>query len=296
MFGVGIALLTAVAWAGSSVIMKLLAAKIDALSINTLRLWTGSLILLIFIPLSGRWGDFIHTPLGPLIYVIGSGVIGLAIGDSIYIKSLSILDASMAFPIAQCSFIIITVLAAVIFLGEPFGLLTWVGSGLVVLGIYLIAAMGKDSDLTSEQATISGKGILLTLAAAAIWTISTIMLKIGAMGIDPFVVAGYRIPASAIVISILAISRRKKGTLQFRQYNVRSIALALTAGLLTYGLAAVGYVKAIQLIGAGKTVLLTTTAPIFVVPFSILFLKERPSRYTLAGVLLCVAGICLVVS
>ena len=83
--------------------------------------------------------------------------------------------------------------------------------------------------------------------------------------------------------------------MRVRQFNLRSIALTLTAGTLNYGIAAVGYVKAIQLIGAGKTVLLTTTAFIFVLPFSILVLKERPSRYAIAGILLCVVGICLIV-
>jgi drug/metabolite transporter (DMT)-like permease len=74
------------------------------------------------------------------------------------------------------------------------------------------------------------------------------------------------------------------------------VTLAASAGILTYGVAAVGYVAAIQMIGAGKTVLLTTTAPLFVLPFSIFILKEKPTYYTIAGIVLCVGGIGLVVS
>ena len=296
MLGAGIAIITALAWAGSSIILKSLTTRIDTLSLNTLRLWVGSLILLAFIPLSGRGADFIHTPFLPLVYVIASGIIAMAIGDSIYIKSLSLLDASIAFPIAQCSFPVLTVLVAVFFLGETFTWSTGAGAGLVVLGIYLIAAAGKRAKIPPVQGTVTWKGVICALTAAAAWTAAVATLKIGVVGMDAFVAAGIRIPASAIVLSALAVCRRKKGTLQLREYGLRAIGLAAAAGILTYGVAAVGYVTAIQLIGAGRTVLLTTTAPLFVLPFSILILKETPTRYTIAGTFVCVAGICLVVA
>jgi len=78
------------------------------------------------------------------------------------------------------------------------------------------------------------------------------------------------------------------------KYGFKILAMVVAAGVLTYGVAAVGYVTAIQMIGAAKTVLVTTTAPILVLPFSILFLKERPGGTTVAGVLSCIVGICCV--
>ena len=296
MFGAVVALLTALSWGGSSIIIKLLTAKIDTLSLNILRLWTGSFILLTFIPLSGRWTEFTHTPLQPLIFIITSGIMGMAIGDSLYIKSLSILDASVAFPISQCSFIVLTVFASVIFLGEPFTWLTWVGTVLVMLGVYFIAVMGRGSGIHSEQTTVSGRGILLVLIAGIFWMIATITLKTGATGVDTYVVAGFRIPASGLVLSFFALAGRQQRALRFRDYDARSIALILATGILSYGISAVGYVKAIQLIGAGKTVLLTATAPLFVLPFSVIILKEKPTFFIITGVILCVGGIYLVIA
>jgi len=49
-----------------------------------------------------------------------------------------------------------------------------------------------------------------------------------------------------------------------------------------------------QLIGAGKTVLLTAVAPLFILPFAVLILREKLTRYVLAGIFICVAGIYLV--
>lgn len=219
----------------------------------------------------------------------------MAVGDSIYIKSLSILDASIAFPIAQCSFVVLTVIVAVFIMGEPFTWLNGVGAGLVVLGIYLIAAMGNSKEKPSGERSVTRRGVILTLVAAIMWTAATITLKIGVKDMDAFVAAGFRISTSAILLSFITFPRGKKGISQFKENGLRSIILAATAGILTYGVAAVGYVKAIQMIGAGRTVLLTTTAPLFVLPFSIFILKEKPTLYAIAGIFICVGGIYLVV-
>jgi drug/metabolite transporter, DME family len=68
------------------------------------------------------------------------------------------------------------------------------------------------------------------------------------------------------------------------------------AGILTYAVAAVAYVSAIQSIGAARTVLITTSSPILVLPFSILLLKERPGPTAMAGIFSCVLGIFFIVS
>ena len=113
---------------------------------------------------------------------------------------------------------------------------------------------------------------------------------------DTFVAAAIRIPAAAAIVSLLAFGNRQRGALRFRSYGTQTIALAALAGVLTYGVAAVGYVSAMQMIGAAKTVILTATAPLLALPLSILVLGERPTRHALTGMLLCVGGVYLVVS
>ena len=120
MIGTICALTAALSWAGSTTIIKSITTKIDALSLNTLRLCIASIFLLALIALSGRSTEFINTPLMPLAYLIISSVIGLAIGDTVFIKSLSFLDASQAFPIAQCTYPVVTMFFAVSLLGESF--------------------------------------------------------------------------------------------------------------------------------------------------------------------------------
>jgi drug/metabolite transporter (DMT)-like permease len=295
LIGVAMALLASLGWAVSSILIKHLAGKIDTLSINTIRLWIGSSMLLSFIVVSGRSADLFDIPMHSLGYVLASGILAMAIGDTLYIKSLALLDASIAFPIAQCAFVVTAGLAAILWLDEPYTWITLAGAILVLAGIYLIASEENGDAKSRGFQTISRAGVIVTLGAAFIWTASTIALKIGAEGIDAFVVAAIRISIATLVLTVLALLRRNKGTLQFRQYGVRNLLLVAAAGITTYVVASVAYVLAIQMIGAGKTVLLTASSPLFALPFAILFLKERPTRSTIAGVVVSVCGVYLVV-
>ena len=140
MLGAGIALLTSLAWSISSICVKLVADKIDSLVINTLRTWVGSALLISLIIVTGRYEAFSQIAWGSLVYVVISGILAMAIGDTIYIKSVALLDVSIAFPLSQCAFILLAVLSAILFLGEQFTWITITGGVLVVLGIYLMTS------------------------------------------------------------------------------------------------------------------------------------------------------------
>jgi len=294
MMGTICALTSALSWAGSSTILKFLTTRIDALSLNTLRLCVASLLLLVLIPLSGRVIEFINTPLMPLAYLIISSVIGLAIGDTVYIKSLQFLDVSRAFPIAQCSYPVFTMFLAVSFLGESLTWVTGLGIFFVLLGVYLIVLTRKASAINSTSGRISGKGVVLTLVVGALWASAAIILKLGVMGIDPLVAAAIRIPSATIVLLSFSLSQRKRGTLQLRKYGSRSLVLATASGLLGYCVGIILFIIAIQSIGAGRTAVLSSVSPFFLLPFSVFILKEKLTRLTLIGIFIGVAGICLV--
>jgi len=294
MIGTICALTAALAWAGSSTIIKSITTKIDALSLSALRLCIASILLLAVISLSGRITEFINTPLMPLVYVITSGIIGLAVGDTVFIKSLSYLDVSRAFPIAQCAYPVFTMFLAVSLLGESFTWVTGLGAFLVLLGIYLITSTWKASGINSAPRRISGKGIVLALIAGIGWAVATVTLKLGVMEMDPLVAGAIRISSAAIVLLSFALSQRKRGALQLRKYGSPSLALALTSGLISPGMGMVFFITAIQLLGAGKTAVLSATSPLFLLPFSVFILKERLTRLTLIGIFTGVTGICLV--
>ena len=83
MLGVFIALGASLAWAGSSILLKYLSSRIDAIAVNMMRLWVGMMALIILVFAVGRAGDILHTPLLPILLVVASGILSNAIGDTI---------------------------------------------------------------------------------------------------------------------------------------------------------------------------------------------------------------------
>ena len=290
MLGVFIALGASLAWAGSSILLKYLSTRIDAIAVNTLRLWVGMAALILLVLVSGRAGDIVHTPLLPVLLVVASGILSNAIGDTIYIRSLSYLDVSIAYPISQSAFPVLTLIAAFLFLSESFTWLNILGAALVIAGIFMIVRNNKKA--AASKNTV--KGVVMTLAAAILWAAGSITLKIGLEKVDTFLAAAIRVTMAAMVLTVVAFGRKPEERPKLRSYGTRNLTIAAGAGLLTYGIGAIGYVTAIHLIGAGKTTLLTASAPVFLLPMSVLILKERLSPVALAGVVVAIAGICLV--
>ncbi|MFP4452934.1 MAG: DMT family transporter [Desulfobacterales bacterium] len=295
MLGIAFSLITAMAWASSAVINKFLTTRIDILSINTLRLWVGAVILIVFVLFTGRVEVLLGTPLNQMFLIAIAGLISFSIGDTAYIKSLSFIDVSRGFPIAQCTFPVLTMFVAVFFLKEPFSLINIFGGFLVVGGVYIVVVLGgRIPAASAAMKKADARGLLLAFMAAASWTTGATLLKLGVTDVDPFVAAAIRIPISALGLTLFVLSRQKGTVLQFKRYGFYNIALAAGGGVLSYGVASVALVVAMQLIGAGKTVLITAIAPVLILPLSILILKERPTRITILGVFTGVLGLILI--
>ncbi|MFP4571661.1 MAG: DMT family transporter [Desulfobacterales bacterium] len=295
MLGIAFSLITAMAWASSAVINKFLTTRIDILSINTLRLWVGAVILIVFVLFTGRVEVLLGTPLNQMFLIAIAGLISFSIGDTAYIKSLSFIDVSRGFPIAQCTFPVLTMFVAVFFLKEPFSLINIFGGFLVVGGVYIVVVLGgRIPAASAAMKKADARGVLLAFMAAASWTTGATLLKLGVTDVDPFVAAAIRIPISALGLTLFVLSRQKGTVLQFKRYGFYNIALAAGGGVLSYGVASVALVVAMQLIGAGKTVLITAIAPVLILPLSILILKERPTRITILGVFTGVLGLILI--
>jgi drug/metabolite transporter (DMT)-like permease len=290
MLGVIIALVASLAWAGSSTLLKYLSSRIDAISVNTMRLWVGSIALVALVIFSGRSSDILQAPVFSILMVVASGILSNTIGDTIYIRSLSYLDVSISYPISQSAFPVLTLIAAIFFLNETFKWFNIIGAVFVISGILMIVKNNKQVVIHKN----TGKGVALTLIAAVLWAAGSITLKIGLTQVDTFVAAAIRVLISATLLTAVAFGRPAPDSLKIRSYGTRNLILVASAGFLTYGVGAIGYVTAMHLIGAGKTVLLSASAPVFLLPMSVLILKERLSLIALTGVFIAVAGIYLV--
>ena len=278
-------------WALSSVFTKSLAPRFHPLTLNLLRCLGASFVLWVLIPLYPGVQSLGQAPPASVVFLVVSALLGICLGDTIYIQGLKMVNVTLAFPLAQSSMPILSLIAAVLFLGERITGSLAVGTALVIGGIYLIAAPHGPASAPPFSPTHQrkGKGIGLILIASVLWTISISLLKPGLQGVNLVMANGIRLPVACLLLLPLAFGQRQAPLSP--KPAVGEILLGAFSGALSFGLGGILFLVAIQHAGAGKAAVLTSCAPLFGLPLSVLYLKERVTARLLWGTGLVVAGI-----
>ncbi|MBI5968004.1 MAG: DMT family transporter [Deltaproteobacteria bacterium] len=295
MIGEISALGCALCWAVSSTLTKSLAAKFGAMSLNLIRCLAASVVFWGIIPFSPGTQALSQAPGTALLYLMLSALIGISVGDTIYIKGLRLINVTLAFPIAQSAMPLLTLAAAVLFLGEPISWSLALGTALVLVGIYLIAApegRGRLPFLVTLPEK-KGMGIGFVLIASLLWAISISFLKVGLQEVNLILANGVRLPVAAFALIFLILFQ--KSPHPPIRANIPNVALAAMTGILAFGLGGILFLQAIRYAGAGKATVLTSCAPLFGLPISVFFLKERVTMRIAAGTFFLVSGIGFIV-
>jgi len=284
----------ALCWAVSSTLTKSVAGKFEPLSLNLLRCLAAAVVFWAIIPFSPGTQALSQAPGTALLYLMLSALIGISVGDTIYIRGLRLINVTLAFPIAQSAMPLLTLIAAVLFLGET---VTWslaLGTALVLFGIYLITGPWGGTRLplvpVSEK---RGMGIGFILIASLLWAISISFLKVGLQEVNLILANGVRLPVAAFALIFLILFRKTPP--QPNNLNIREVALGAATGILAFGLGGILFLQAIRYAGAGKATVLTSCAPLFGLPISVFFLKERVTMKIVAGTIFVVSGIGFIV-
>jgi DME family drug/metabolite transporter len=285
----------AFSWATTTIILRSLSTELDAFLVNGLRAVAGGALIILIVFLTGATADYQLLTATRMLYLVGSVAIGGVIGDAFYISSLKTLGVSRAFPITN-SYPMFTILFSALFLREQIGWTMIAGAVLVMFGVYLLARpRGRVEDVNGVTLSTAQivKGTLQALVTAALWGINTVILSLGVQGINGAVALSVRVPAVIILCLLAAAGRGQLGSV--RRLERQTIFRLLGSGVLGWGISGWLYTRALQLAGPSKAAIFGATAPLFAVPLSMIFLHERPSRYTLAGTALSALGIALVI-
>jgi O-acetylserine/cysteine efflux transporter len=227
------------------------------------------------------------------VSMMGSGIMGQAVGDTLYINALGFLGVNRTFPITNSAYPFLTLLLAALLLGESVTWLLPAGGALIVLGITWIVLEQRRADVDGAIRVNLGRGVLFAVAAALAWATATVWLRGQQGNLDAIGAASLRIPAaSAAVLVTLALTsgRQPAGYGMTR----RSIAIVAVAGLLGTGLGSILFIYAVEHTGAARTAFLTTSAPVFALPMGVMFLSEKLTPRVLLGTAVTILGIWLV--
>ncbi|GAB4333502.1 MAG: DMT family transporter [Dehalococcoidia bacterium] len=297
--GVAAAVVAAALWAASSAALASQAGRLDSLTISFLRAFWASVFLILAVPALGATGDFQAVGIGAAIGLALSAMVGIGGGDTVYVAALGALGMTRAFTISLGVYTVCTYALAAVFLDET---VTWriaFGSALVVLGVYVVAILGRvrgPGELAPPAERIEEpkvwRGLALVSIAALAWAVATVWLRHAAGDTSPVVAGAIRVPAAGLLLGAAAFAL-PTSSLRLRNIPRRSGIVLAISGLIGTGMGSLLFIYAVQEAGAGRTAVITSISPLFALPLGAIFLRERITRWIVVGTILAVAGIVL---
>ncbi len=280
-------------WALSSILLKSQTDRLDAVRINALRTAFASVFVVAIVPIFGRTGQLSHLSLSAILYLWLSVIIGLVVGDTLYIKGMGIIGVSRALPIS-ITYPIFMLPFSVTVVGEKLSVLTVAGVFVTVSGLYLITAPQRGAERMSGTVRKQyWRGIFLLLAASLCWAVGTTILNFAMIDMDPIVAGAIRMPFMAVIL--FTIAHVRKSDKNIWHHGFRSLTTLALAGILGIGVGGLLFMVGIKYAGPARTAILSSTAPMFGVPLSMFMLHEKITPKTVLGTVLCMMGIWFVI-
>lgn len=293
MSGEAIAILSALLWAVASVLLTVGTKRIHAVPMNMIRCLISTSFFWILLPFYGGLEALAAIPPSAFLWMLVSVLGLLVIGDTLYFRSMDLAGVSWAMPVASINPLWAVLLASV-FVDEPLSWSLLAGAVLVVVGVTLLSRpVGQTTGGRSIEPSERRAGLLLALVTSVLWAVGQVALKPATAGMHSVVANSVRQPMGLLLLVGLTTIQGRWGAL--RKLDRKSWAIIVVASLVGTGFGTLLFIMAIQMAGAGRTAVLTSSAPLMAIPFSMLWLRERPTRWTLIGTLLTTAGIALVV-
>ena len=209
---------------------------------------------------------------------------GIATGASwlCYFRALQLGDVNKVVPIDKSS-TILTIILALIFLGEP---ISWLKAAAVVLiGIGTFMMIEKKAD--TEQKQEKKSWLLYAVLSAVFASLTSILGKIGIDGVESNLGTAIRTGVGLIMAWLIVFIKGKQHTLKDIPKN--ELGFICLSGLATGG-SWLCYYKALQDGLASVVVPIDKLSILVSIGFSALVFKERLSKKAAVGLVLIVGG------
>lgn len=284
------ALASAATWAGAVILFKKSGETMPPFPLNLFKnLFTAVLMAPTLLLFEGwGWPDIPVRDLGILLL---SGLLGIAIADTLYFKALNAIGASRT-GIVSSLYSPSVILLSFLFLGERLGVNQWMGFALVAAGVLLVSYRQPAREVAPE---VLGKGVLIAAAAVVLMAVGVVMVK-RILEEQPFLwVVQIRVLGGVAGMLAVMVLRRRVGVVwaQFRvPHNWTRILIASFFGTyLALLLWLAGYKHTLASIAS----VLNETSSIFIVLLAWIFLGEALSGRKILGVAMTFTGVLLMV-
>lgn len=284
------ALASAAIWALAVILMRRAGDTLPAFELNLFKNCLGLLLLLPTIFLFGGSGLPDYSLLEMAI-VFFSGVIGIAIADTWYLRALNLMGASRTGIVASM-FSPFVILLSTIFLGERMVLWQWLGFFLVISGVLLVTWRVKHSTIDTShirKGAIYGTASMLMMALGIVMVKEILEVKPLLWTIELRLAGGI----SGMLVFMLVRGQWQNVKNNFQQPH--RWGTVITASFLASYLSLILWLAGYKLISASVASILNETNVVFIIVLAWLMLGEHIGWRKIAGIALTVGGVLVMV-
>lgn len=278
------------------ILSKFLTGRIPFLPVQTFRGLSGGVAMVLLCLALGKAAQYVQIPLDMLGLILLAAVLGIAFGDAIYIKILSIAPISRAFPVVVGGRILFSTMGGAIFFTEK---VTWaVGAAalLILGGVYLAISTGQSPKSSAVSAGKIRVWLPLAVVVAFLWSSYYVIMRSVLREVDPMIAASIVATSGSVILCLVLLVTGQRDSFNFKRYGAANVGIIIANGVIVYVVGMLLELLALDLAGIGPTSILVSWSPIFVLILSAIFLKEKVTRRLVMGTIVCVGGTLLLVT
>ena len=283
------ALLSAIFWAIAVILFKKSGEKVRPSALNLFKNIFASILLVITSLVLGK-DIWLQVPLNDYLLLLVSGIIGIGIADTLFLKSLNLLGASRN-AIVSCSYSPIMILLSFLFLGERF---TWIqtsGAVLIISAVIFTAQAKHHKDLSRRNLFI---GIGLILLSNFLIVISVIMIKPLLDGSPLIWATLVRLVGATFTIIVYILLRKDRKELLVSITRIHNLGYMLSGSFFGTYLALMTWLAGMKYTQTSNAAVLNQTNQIFIFLFAAIFLKEKITSFKVVSIMIAIIGAILV--
>ena len=282
-FGALAALGSAVAWAVTSLLARSLMSELGSVGVNAIRSTIGGVLLIAWVLATAGAGVFTAISASGWLLLGLSIVTAIALGDTVFFESTRAIGVGRAMTISTTYPLGAAVIAAA-FLNEPVTVPIAVGSLVTMAGLVLIVAPWAER--APEERFWFGVGAAAIASLA--WAVSTVLVKPPLSEMGPVTAQAIRLPVASMVLWLTPWARSVPRAF-VRSSRAVQIRIAILGAITS--VSSVMFVAGVKHAGVAVASVLSSTAPMFAIPFAVVFLGERITLRAFLGIVLTLAGI-----
>jgi len=278
--GVAASLGAALCWTATAALLKICSSTVQPLLANAVRVVAAAAGSMLLVLITGEVSELLTLNLTAFIAALSAGLLGIILGDTLYIYALKWVGVARVMPVAN-TYPLFSTLGAFLFLGEKITRPIMIGALVIVFGLWFISPKGEGKD------GFTVKSFSLTLLCAILWGGGILLLGYALNYYSVVALNAIRLPFLSLILILFAYSRGYNPI----KLDKRTAAVLASAGILGLTIGNILLLVGMDSIGVARAVPLSSTSPLFSTIVGRIFLHEKVGLRVYLSAALIVLGI-----